>query len=637
MVLTVCHRLCRTGLFREMLCVADTLAFHSQDQLRLLKQRLVAGAAYGNAANGTAPGGGRNTQAAGAPSPLPSPLAVGAPRQAVGSRGTASTPSGGTTASHIASLGAKGSTGNKLLRLLQTVAQLAPHHNHHLDKRFDALWTQLEECVGLVAKREGLLDEEDQVEDNPLGDGDDAVSVDAPARTGSRRRRGGASAAASGSGSSSSGRPGRARPRLPRVRSGSIHGVFGADEDAAKPISASGSALLSRFIPLVRCFFLAHDSPADADVDAELLKRATAAAAPVVTPAKPSQGDDNDTDMATGAADPPASAPASGSGSNAAAAPQTPPPQHSAARHRMVSFVGKNHMVLNAMIRTSPSTCGARAVTATAGRVVVAPAHCSAVLCARPAAHGPRGVDQGACHPAVLGVRQQTFLVRGAAASSEGMAVRAAVACNACTNILGWKQSQRSGVCRINVRRDNVLSDSFRQLRMKSANEMRSKLVVTFSGEEGVDAGGLTREWYTYVRTIEKTPRRVRRGGSSLFPCCAVRYSILMRAILNFDNGLFINSEESLTVQPNPISAVVQPEHLEYFKFVGRVVGKALADGQLLDVHFTRSFYKHMLGIPITYHVRGGCFWVSGNGSCDVTRGRTRRTSRESTRRTTTP
>lgn len=217
------------------------------------------------------------------------------------------------------------------------------------------------------------------------------------------------------------------------------------------------------------------------------------------------------------------------------------------------------------------------------------------------------------------------------------MAVRAAVACNACTNILGWKQSQRSGVCRINVRRDNVLSDSFRQLRMKSANEMRSKLVVTFTGEEGVDAGGLTREWYTYVRTIESTPRRARHGGSSPFPCCAVRYSILMRAILNFDNGLFINSEESLTVQPNPISAVVQPEHLEYFKFVGRVVGKALADGQLLDVHFTRSFYKHMLGIPITYHVRGGCFWVSGNASCDVTRGCTRRTSRESTRRTTTP
>lgn len=31
-------------------------------------------------------------------------------------------------------------------------------------------------------------------------------------------------------------------------------------------------------------------------------------------------------------------------------------------------------------------------------------------------------------------------------------------------------------------------------------------------------------------------------------------------------------------------------------------MAKALFDGQLLDVHFTRSFYKHILGIKVTYH-----------------------------------
>ena len=25
-------------------------------------------------------------------------------------------------------------------------------------------------------------------------------------------------------------------------------------------------------------------------------------------------------------------------------------------------------------------------------------------------------------------------------------------------------------------------------------------------------------------------------------------------------------------------------------------------DGQLLDVYFTRSFYKHILGVKVTYH-----------------------------------
>ncbi|KAF9619364.1 hypothetical protein IFM89_006551 [Coptis chinensis] len=55
------------------------------------------------------------------------------------------------------------------------------------------------------------------------------------------------------------------------------------------------------------------------------------------------------------------------------------------------------------------------------------------------------------------------------------------------------------------------------------------------------------------------------------------------------------------TFQPNP-NSVYQTKHLSYFKFVGRVVAKALFDGQLLDIYFTRSFYKHILGAKVTYH-----------------------------------
>ncbi len=32
---------------------------------------------------------------------------------------------------------------------------------------------------------------------------------------------------------------------------------------------------------------------------------------------------------------------------------------------------------------------------------------------------------------------------------------------------------------------------------------------------------------------------------------------------------------------------------------MGRVIGKAICDGQVMDVFFTRSFYKHILGLPI--------------------------------------
>ncbi|KAG8093312.1 hypothetical protein GUJ93_ZPchr0012g20493 [Zizania palustris] len=126
---------------------------------------------------------------------------------------------------------------------------------------------------------------------------------------------------------------------------------------------------------------------------------------------------------------------------------------------------------------------------------------------------------------------------------------------------------------RISVRRAYILEDSYNQLRMRSPQDLKGRLTVHFQGEEGIDAGGLTREWYQQ----------------------------LSRVI--FDKGalLFTTVGNDLTFQPNP-NSVYQTEHLSYFKFVGRVVGKALFDGQLLDVHFTRSFYKHILGVKVTYH-----------------------------------
>ncbi|XAR67356.1 Ubiquitin--protein ligase [Bertholletia excelsa] len=130
-----------------------------------------------------------------------------------------------------------------------------------------------------------------------------------------------------------------------------------------------------------------------------------------------------------------------------------------------------------------------------------------------------------------------------------------------------------SGPLRISVRRAYVLEDSYNQLRMRPTQDLKGRLNVHFQGEEGIDAGGLTREWY----------------------------QLLSRVI--FDKGalLFTTVGNNASFQPNP-NSVYQTEHLSYFKFVGRVVAKALFDGQLLDVHFTRSFYKHILGVKVTYH-----------------------------------
>ena len=99
------------------------------------------------------------------------------------------------------------------------------------------------------------------------------------------------------------------------------------------------------------------------------------------------------------------------------------------------------------------------------------------------------------------------------------------------------------GPLRISVRRAYVLEDSYNQLRMRSTQDLKGRLTVHFQGEEGIDAGGLTREWY----------------------------QLLSRVI--FDKGalLFTTVGNESTFQPNP-NSVYQTEHLSYFKFVGRVV-----------------------------------------------------------------
>jgi E3 ubiquitin-protein ligase HUWE1 len=132
---------------------------------------------------------------------------------------------------------------------------------------------------------------------------------------------------------------------------------------------------------------------------------------------------------------------------------------------------------------------------------------------------------------------------------------------------LRQQASRRHGSLRLSIRRKYVFEDAYHQLRLRNADEMRGRLHITFRNEEGVDAGGLSREFF----------------------------GILAKEIFNPNYALFTSTEDGCTFQPNPNSSI-NPDHLSYFRFVGRIVGKAVSDGFLLDAHFTRSLYKHMLG-----------------------------------------
>ncbi|POS87613.1 hypothetical protein EPUL_003026 [Erysiphe pulchra] len=125
----------------------------------------------------------------------------------------------------------------------------------------------------------------------------------------------------------------------------------------------------------------------------------------------------------------------------------------------------------------------------------------------------------------------------------------------------------------LSVRRDLVFHDSFKSLYFQSGDQMKyGKLSIRFHGEEGVDAGGVTREWF----------------------------QVLSRQMFDPGYALFIPvSSDRTTFHPNQLSSVNE-EHLMFFKFIGRIIGKALYEGRVLDCHFSRAVYKRILGKAVS-------------------------------------
>jgi len=122
------------------------------------------------------------------------------------------------------------------------------------------------------------------------------------------------------------------------------------------------------------------------------------------------------------------------------------------------------------------------------------------------------------------------------------------------------------------VRRDQAFDDSFELMRHARVDEWKTPLRITFQEEQGVDEGGLTKEWFT----------------------------LLSKHMFNEDMALFLKASTGSTYFPNPKSTV-QQEHLQLFEFIGKFVGKALLESQLLECYFVKAFYKLILDMPLDY------------------------------------
>lgn len=132
---------------------------------------------------------------------------------------------------------------------------------------------------------------------------------------------------------------------------------------------------------------------------------------------------------------------------------------------------------------------------------------------------------------------------------------------------------------KIDVRRSAILEDALPQLAGPGvdSSRMQEHLNIGFIGEPALDAGGVLREWFVLV----------------------------CQELFSTERGLFVTTHaEDSSYWINSESAKCVPEgedHLQYFTFAGRLLGKAILDGLVLEVSLSLPLLKHLLGVPITF------------------------------------
>jgi len=130
------------------------------------------------------------------------------------------------------------------------------------------------------------------------------------------------------------------------------------------------------------------------------------------------------------------------------------------------------------------------------------------------------------------------------------------------------KMRVTAGKCEVKIRRTRVLEDSYGAIMALTGEDLKRRLMVSFEGEDGLDYGGVSREWFF----------------------------LLSHEIFNPSYGLFeYSTHDNYTLQINPASGI-NPDHLSYFKFIGRCLGLAIFHRRFLDAYFVPSFYKMILG-----------------------------------------
>lgn len=126
------------------------------------------------------------------------------------------------------------------------------------------------------------------------------------------------------------------------------------------------------------------------------------------------------------------------------------------------------------------------------------------------------------------------------------------------------------GRTKLKIHRDQITQDAFAQLNKLNGDALRGTIRVTFVNElgveeAGVDGGGMFKD---FMEGITKTAFDVQFG--------------------------FFKETADHLLYPNPASHMVSELHLQYFEFLGKVLGKAMFEGILVDIPFATFFLSKL-------------------------------------------
>ncbi|KAK6637179.1 hypothetical protein RUM44_007593 [Polyplax serrata] len=126
---------------------------------------------------------------------------------------------------------------------------------------------------------------------------------------------------------------------------------------------------------------------------------------------------------------------------------------------------------------------------------------------------------------------------------------------------------------KLKVRRDHIIDDALVELEMvamENPKDLKKQLVVEFEGEQGIDEGGVSKEFF----------------------------QLIVEEIFNPDYGMFVYQQETETVWFNPTSF----ESDAQFTLIGIVLGLAIYNNIILDVRFPMVVYKKLMGKRGTFY-----------------------------------